>query len=353
MASLDDRLAGASAPRPARPGESVPPRRSHRPRRESKFPPQPSVKHHAIRLAVATASGVLVMFILLMLAVKYAQRDWNRKNAEAWASGTKPAPPPAAATTNEPAGWKFELRADAVPRQLTRLSADGIVSDWWVILARSLDKSDPGLAVGALRMAMALRGDSAVLRNDLGAILLQQKRLKDAAAQFRAADQLRPGYAPARFNLALCTISDRNRDQAIVLLGQYLGQRPGDTAALRLLSTLLSQNDRAAEALHLLEKSLKNQPNDQPLFLEAAMLAARLGQNGNALRYLETALNGNPVQAVIRAYQSPAFRDIRLSGEGDALAAVMADRARRTFSTPVPIEELQPLRAPPPGVKVR
>ena len=340
-------------PRTARPGEPVPPRHNHRPRRESKFPPQPSVKHHAIRLAVATAGGVLVMFVLLMLAVKYAQRDWNRKNAEAWASGTKPAPAAAADAPAEPAGWKYELHPDATSRQLARLAADRIVANWWVILARSLDKSDAALALGSLRMALAWQGDSAMIRNDGGAILLQQKRLKEASAQFRIADQIRPGFAPARFNLALCTISDRNRDQSIVLLGQYLGQRPGDTAALRLLSTLLAQNDRHRDALRILEKFLKGQPTDQPLFLEAAMLAARLGQNGNALRYLEMALNGNPVQTVIRAYQSPAFRDIRLSGEGDALAAAMADKARKTFSAPVPLEELQPLRAPPPGVKVR
>ncbi len=66
------------------------------------------------------------------------------------------------------------------------------------------------------------------------------------------------------------------------------------------------------------------------------MLAARLGQNGNALRYLDTAMNGNPIQTVVRAYQSPAFREIRLSGEGDELAARMADKARVAFGTPIP-----------------
>lgn len=352
MAVLDDKPEEALSHQASTP---VPPRQHYRPKRNPAYPPQPSVRYHAVRLAAATAAGVVLMFILLMLAVKYAQRDWNRKNQQAWASAVKPAAPDDAAATNAPPpGWKHELPPAATHRQLDRLAADSIVPNWWLILARSLaDKAEPRLALNGLRLAMALRGDNAVIRNDLGVLLLQQKRLKEAAAQFRAAEQIQPGFAPARFNLALCAISERNRDQAILLMGQYLGRRPGDITALRLQSTLLAQNDRAGDALRMLELFLKNQPPAQPLFLEAALLAARRGQTGNALRYLETALNGNPVQTVIRTYQSPAFRDIRLSGEGDKLAALMADKARKTFSPPVPIEELQPLRAPPPDAKVR
>ena len=124
-------------------------------------------------------------------------------------------------------------------------------------------------------------------------------------------------------------------------------------AALRLQSTLLSQLGRPLEALLLLEKFLKGQPPQQPLFLEAAVLAARLGQNGNAIRYLETALNGNPIQAVVRTYQSTVFREIRLSGEGDKLSTRMADKARAAFGTPVPDTEIQPLRATTPEIKIR
>jgi hypothetical protein len=85
----------------------------------------------------------------------------------------------------------------------------------------------------------------------------------------------------------------------------------------------------------------------------SAILAARLGQTGNAIRYLETALNGNSIQAVIRTYQSTVFREIRLSGEGDKLSARMADKARAAFGTPVPEDEIQPLRATAPEIKIR
>ena len=82
-------------------------------------------------------------------------------------------------------------------------------------------------------------------------------------------------------------------------------------------------------------------------------MAARRGQTGKALRYLETALNGNPIQSVVRTYQSAGFREIRLSGEGDRLAARMAERARMAFSSPIPAEDIQPLRETPPEAIVR
>ena len=72
-----------------------------------------------------------------------------------------------------------------------------------------------------------------------------------------------------------------------------------------------------------------------------------------ALLYLETALSGNPIQSVVRTYQSSAFREIRLSGEGDALAARIAAKARMTYGTPIPDEDIQPIRASTPEAKVR
>ena len=337
------------------PVNAIPPRERYRPARNPSIPPQPTARTHTIRLAIATGIGLVLMFALLMLAVKYAQLDWNRKNHRAAAARVHPA----AATTETPAaaapaGWKFVPSANATRRQLEQLAAAPRGLNGWLILARGLSgKNDPELVVASLRMAMAIAGESAEIRNDIGAAYLQQKRMKEASAQFHAADQIRPGSPPALYNLALCAISDRNPARAIRRLGQYLGQRPDDATALRLQATLLAQVGRTDEALNMLEKFLKNQPADQPLFLEAAQLAARLNQPGKALRYLETSFNGNSIQAVIRTYQSGVFRDIRLSGEGDALAARLAEKARLAYSSPIPDDEIRPLLETAPEAIVR
>ncbi len=336
----------------------IPARSHYRPPKRVISTPQPSMKRHAIRLAIATVIAALVMLALLMMAVQYEKRDWNRKIQRVWAASTaKPAAveeEPKPDTTETPAGWKFELPPDATSRLLKPLHSDRFVSNWWLILARSVsDPSLPELQVSCLRMAMAISGETAEIKNDLGAFYLQQRFIREATAQLWGANQLQPGFAPTRFNLALTAIADRNPVQAIQWLGQYLGQRPSDTTAIRLQATLLTQLARPAEALRMLEKFLKNQPFDNPLYLEAAVLAAKLGQNQNALRYLEISMAGNPLPNVIRTYQSVAFRQIRLSGDGEPLAKVMASKARVAYSEPVPTEDISPLRASTTEAKIR
>lgn len=335
-------------------GNSIPPRHHYRSSQRPPSPPEPTLKTHTIRLAVATAIGIVLMFSLLMLAVKYLQRDWSQKQQRARVSEAKSVSAEAAPSNSIPAGWTYELRPSATQRQMDRLTADPLITNPWLVFARGLsDKTDPQIVAAGLRMAMAIGGENAEIKNDLGAAYLRQKRTRDAAAQFCAARQISPGFTPALFNLALCSIADRNPSQAVRRLGQYLGRRPGDVAALRLQSTLLTQLGQPRDALDMLEKFLKDQPPEQPLFLEAAILAARLGQSGSALRYMEIALNGNPIQSVVRTYQSPVFRDIRLSGEGDALASRMAAKARTAFGAPLPVQEIEPLLAPAPDAKVR
>lgn len=334
----------------------IPPREHFRPRRNTLIPPQPSMRTHVFRLAIATALSFALMSVLLLLAVQYLKRDWSRKQQRAWAAGAQRHPAaPAEEQTTAPAGQAYSLPPAATDRFLERLASEPVSrKNGWLILSRGLsDKTDADLVISALRMALATAGDNADVRNDLGAAYLQQRRMRQAADQFAAAEQIRPGFAPALYNLALCAISGRQPERALRLLGQYLGRRPDDVGALRLQATLLAQLGRPEEALLLLEKFLKNQPPDQPLFLEAAQLAARRNQPGKALRYLETALNGNPIQSVVRTYQSAVFREIRLSGEGDRLAARMAERARMAFSSPIPEEDIQPLRETPPEAIVR
>lgn len=295
------------------------------------------------------------MLILLMMAVQYAKRDWRQKNQRARGSGAGKAAAAEAATADEtPRGWAYELRPMATRRTLRRMSSDPFVPNVWLVLARSLsEKTDSGVFVSCLYMAMAVGGEDARMHNDLGAVYLRQRRTKDAAAQFRAAEQIRPGFAPARFNLALCAIAERAPVKAVKRLGQYLGRRPDDVAALRLQSILLTQLGQPEQALHMLEKFLKDQPPDQPLFLEAAELAARLGQNKSALLYLETAVNGNSIRSVARVFQSQAFREIRLSGDASPLAARLANQARAAFGAPIAPEEIQPLSTVATKAKVR
>ena len=127
------------------------------------------------------------MFILLMLAVKYAEHDWSLKNQRA---RTQPSQRLATSKTEAaaaPVGWTYELPPGATQRQLDRLATDPMSRNGWLILARGLSsKTEARLVLASLRMAMAIGGESAEIKNDLGAAYLRQKRMKNAIEQFDA-----------------------------------------------------------------------------------------------------------------------------------------------------------------------
>lgn len=338
---------------PAERKNHVPPRPRRKPRhiRRHLHPRPHSAQSTWVRLGISAAAAGVLILVLLALAIKYAERDWARKNQQAHASRVRRPDPPAQSrpdAENAAAGWRYTPPPGAVAATLQRLSGDALIPNWWLIQSRGHSAREQSyLVLAMLRMAMAAGGESAALKNDVAAAYLQQNRVNTATRQLRMALQIEPGFAPALFNSALCATAQRHPAAASRLLAQYLAQRPNDASAYRLQSMLLTQLGQPEVALDILERFLRNQPPEQPLFLETAVLAARLGQNTKALLYLETSLAGNPIQSVVRTYQSSAFRNIRLSGVGDALAAKLAARARVAFSAPLPVEEILPLRATP------
>ena len=338
--------ADESAPR----GNLIPPRQpQHSPRR--RMPPHPSARAHTIRLIIATALALAAMFGLFMLAVKYATHDWNLKNQRAKQAGRRPAKSKPKVSKLAPDAWRYEFPAEATERELARLTQDPYIPNHWLLFGRSLsDKTAFPVVQASYWMALAYGVETADVRNDLGAAYLRQGRTKAAYSEFLFAQQIEPGFVPSLFNLALCAIAERDLPKANRFLTQYLVRRPRDLDALRLQASLLSQGGQSPLALLMLEKTLRSETASHPLFLEAALVAAQLGQQGKAIRYLETSMNGNPIQAVIRVFQSPAFRDIRLSDEGNALSSRLASRARIQYGTPVKLDEITPLRSAPAAI---
>jgi predicted Zn-dependent protease len=142
------------------------------------------------------------------------------------------------------------------------------------------------------------------------------------------AERLEPGYAPTLFNRALCALLSDLPENALVWLVRYRARCPEDVQAMRLQFNLLVQLDRADEAMDTLGAYLAKQPPTHPLLLDAAIQAAQMNRVSDAIRYLEIAQKGQAPMVIARIYQSPAFREIRLSPEGTAFAERLAKRAR-------------------------
>jgi Flp pilus assembly protein TadD len=71
------------------------------------------------------------------------------------------------------------------------------------------DRGRPAEAEAALRRAIALRPEDAVLHYDLGNLLRNQKKLDQAVAAFRDSIKLNPDYAQAHCNLGHALLFSR------------------------------------------------------------------------------------------------------------------------------------------------
>lgn len=292
-----------------------------------------------VRMLLAIGTSVLLMLVVLFGAIRCLQRDWADKNQRARAHGHSVAPraddavPPASDAAHIPfSGRAYLPPATARSRFLSSLAGRVPASHLWLLQGQS-----PDLDADARRRAMLLdlaeNGDGVQFRNLNAALLLKRGDAIQAVRQLRLADWILPGHPPTLFNRALCAMMSGLPEQALVWIVRYRARFPDDEQAMRLHFNLLLQADRPEEAMDELARFLAVQPPGQPLFLEAAVQAARMGRAKEAIAYLETARHGQPAMAIGRIYQSPAFREIRLTPEGTAFAGRLARQARASLAT--------------------
>ncbi len=299
---------------------------------------QPSPPVRLARMAVAIGCSVLLMLVVLFGAIRYLQRDWADKNRRARSHGHATAARSVAASvspaggSSASAGRPYAVPAEACSRFLSSLAGTGPMMHFWLLQGQST-----GLDAQARRLAMLLdlaeNGDGVQFRNLHAALLLRRGDVLQAGRQLRIADRIATGYPPTVFNRALCAMMGGLPEQALSWIVRYRARYPRDEQAMRFHFNLLLQADRPDEAMAEMERFLASQPPEQPLFLEAAVQAARMGRVGDAIAHLETARHGQPPVAIARIYQSPAFREIRLTPEGTAFAGRLARQARTILAT--------------------
>ena len=212
-------------------------------------------------------------------------------------------------------------------RHLDTLAGKEPFPHLWLLSGTTPDESRRGMLLD-----LAVNGDGAGARNLHAALLLKRGRVLEAIGELRIADRIEAGYPPTLFNRALCAMMTGLPDQAQSWIARYRARFPQDEQGMRFQFNLLLQTDRTDLAMELLDRFLASQPPSQPLFLEAALQAARMNRVGDAIHYLETARQGHPAAVIARIYQSPAFREIRLAPEGTAFAERLARTARASLA---------------------
>ncbi|MDH2919155.1 MAG: hypothetical protein PXX73_08180 [Sideroxydans sp.] len=162
-------------------------------------------------------------------------------------------------------------------------------------------------------------------------LLMQQGRINEALAGYRAALNLDAGYDPSRQALVSLLLENKQRDEALQVLQEGLANRPEQTAFAMMAARLQVEHQAVNEALLTLEKSLPfaQQQSDYQAFLAA--LLQRQNRHQDALQHYQIALQLVPNNGVW------------LMGSGISLQALLRnDEAKLAYQRALSTQTLQP-----------
>jgi tetratricopeptide (TPR) repeat protein len=139
----------------------------------------------------------------------------------------------------------------------------------------------------------------AITENNLAAALQQESRLEEAAAHYRRAIEIQPGYAPAYNNLGTALRAAGQVDQAIATYERALAVRPDFPDAHYNLANALLEKNRPVEAVLHYRVALASIPGSSDAHNNLGIALAAEGQLVEAVEEFRHALRGEPESAAI------------------------------------------------------
>jgi Flp pilus assembly protein TadD len=150
--------------------------------------------------------------------------------------------------------------------------------------------------------------------NLLGSHYLQQGETARAQEFLTRSLSLKPGYLPARYNLALALSRRGERDAAISLFTALILADPNDAESLYNRGNILAEQGKAAEALRDFAAALALQPEEAEIHNRLGAMLADLGHLDEARHHFEEAVRLRP------AYDEALANLARVSREKPALS---------------------------------
>ncbi len=111
-------------------------------------------------------------------------------------------------------------------------------------------------------IAVSLRPDSALARNNLGLAVDGQGKQEEAIACYKKAIEFDPKYAPAHNNLGLVHFAQKKLDEAAANFHKAIELTPNDSKSLSNLGIVYTRQKRFDEAIATYQKAIALNPKD-------------------------------------------------------------------------------------------
>jgi putative PEP-CTERM system TPR-repeat lipoprotein len=157
----------------------------------------------------------------------------------------------------------------------------------------TLATGDLDKASAVIKQLRDLQGETPVVENLDGLLLLARLDLPAARSRFEEVSTKFPNFQPAKANLARVLALQGHTAEAEKLLGTVLDATPGSEPALSLMVNMLSQANRVPEALARVERARAAAPTDMRLVAGLAELYVRQQQPQKALDLTTDAKGAN------------------------------------------------------------
>lgn len=180
-------------------------------------------------------------------------------------------------------------------------------------------------AVAALDRAIAYKPDFAEAYSNKGMALRALKRFGEAVEVYRQAVRLKPSEAGFHFNLGNSLRDAGHLIDAESAYRRAVHLRPAYSAAINGLAAALDNEGRAPEVLELLDRALKQLPNDAKLHLRRGRALYHLNRLTDAAAALRRAIELDPRFGEPQLHLSYMVRHESRDAEVEALGKLFAD----------------------------
>lgn len=178
---------------------------------------------------------------------------------------------------NKAVGWLNQL-LDRDPDNVTALINRGLLFE---------SRGGPGVALPDYRRAVESQPENGHARLRLAQALLRDGHPAEAAEHFERAVQHQPHDPAALFGLATCRFQQNRRAEATRLLDDVLAIDPRNSEALRERGKLALAENNLADAEALLRRSLDVQPFDRETHYQLSLCLRRRGKQAAADKHLQ------------------------------------------------------------------